>query len=60
MRAVISLLQILPLSADLKNLSEDAKRIYDLECKARDLYSLCLKNPDVCGKEMTEKIIIVK
>jgi hypothetical protein len=21
---------------------------------------LCLKNPDVCGEEMTEKIIIVK
>ena len=55
-----SKLPIITRVADLKNLSDDAKRIYDLECKARDLYSLCLKNPDVCGKEMTEKIIIVK
>lgn len=55
-----SKLPIITRPSDLKNLSEDAKRIYDLECKARDLYSLCLKNPDVCGKEMTEKIIIVK
>lgn len=54
-----STLPIVTRPADLKNLSENAKRIYDLECKARDLYSLCLKNPDVCGKEMTEKIIIV-
>lgn len=55
-----SKLPIVTRPADLKNLAEDAKRIYELECKARDLYSLCLKNPDVCGKEMTEKIIIVK
>ncbi len=55
-----SKLPIITRPADLKNLSENAKRIYELECKARDLYSLCLKNPDVCGKEMTEKIIIVK
>ncbi len=55
-----STLPIVTRPADLKNLSENTKRIYELECKARDLYSLCLKNPDVCGKEMTEKIIIVK
>lgn len=54
-----SKLPIITRPADLKNLSENAKRIYELECKARDLYSLCLKNPDVCGKEMTEKIIIL-
>lgn len=46
--------------ADLKNSDENSKRIFELECKARDLYSLCLENPEVCGKEMTEKIIIVK
>lgn len=53
-----SLLPIITRSADLKNLDENGKRIFDLECKSRDLYSLLLKNPDVCGKEMTEKIII--
>ena len=38
--------------------TDDIKKIFDMECKARDLYSLRLKNPDKCGKEMTEKIII--
>ncbi len=54
-----SSLPIITRSADLKNLSPDGKRIFELECKARDLYSLCLTEPDVCGKEMTEKIIII-
>lgn len=45
--------------ADLNNLDSDAKMIFELECKARDLFSLCLQNPDVCGKEMTEKIITI-
>ncbi len=54
-----SKLPIVTRPQDVKKLDENAKRIYELECKARDLYSLCLKNPDVCGKEMTEKIIIV-
>ena len=54
-----SKLPIITRPQDVKKLDENTKRIYELECKARDLYSLCLKNPDVCGKEMTEKIIIV-
>lgn len=53
-----SKLPVITRSADLKSLTEDGKKIFDMECKARDLYSLCLKNPDKCGKEMTEKIII--
>ena len=53
-------LPVITRSADLKNLDENGKKIFELECKARDLYSLCLENPGVCGKEMTEKIIIVK
>lgn len=52
-------LPIITRSADLKNLSPNGKRIFEMECKARDLYSLCLSEPDVCGKEMTEKIIII-
>lgn len=44
---------------DLKNLDENGKNIFNLECKARDLYSLCLQSPDICGKEMTEKIIVI-
>jgi predicted nucleotidyltransferase len=52
-------LPIITRPKDLKNLDENGRRIFELECKARDLYSLCLENPDVCGKEMTEKIIIL-
>lgn len=52
-------LPIITRSADFKGLTENGKTIYDLECKARDLYSLCLTEPDVCGKEMTDKIIII-
>jgi len=44
---------------DLKNLDENGKNIFNLECKARDVYSLCLQSPDICGKEMTEKIIVI-
>jgi len=44
---------------DLKNLDENGKNIFNLECKARDVYSLCLQSPDICGKEMTEKIILI-
>lgn len=53
-------LPVITRSADLKNLDENGKKIFELECKARDLYSLCLQSPDICGKEMTEKIIIIK
>lgn len=53
-----SKLPVITRSADLKSLTEEGKKLFDMECKARDLYSLCLKNPDKCGKEMTEKIII--
>lgn len=53
-------LPVITRSADLKNLDENGRRIFELECKARDLYSLSLHKPEVCGKEMTEKIIIKK
>lgn len=51
-------LPIITRPKDLKNLDENGKKIFELECKARDLYSLCLQSPDICGKEMTEKIIV--
>lgn len=52
-------LPIVTKSSDLKNLDENAKRAFSLECKARDIFSLCLPEPDVCGKEMTDKLIVV-
>lgn len=53
-------LPIVTKSADIKSLSNDAQKAFELECRARDLYSLCLPVPDVCGKEMTDKLIVFK
>ncbi len=50
-------LPIITRSADFKNLSDDGKKIFELESKARDLHSWLLNSPDVCGLEKTDKII---
>ena len=54
-----SLLPIVTRASDIKSLGEDAKRTFFLECTARDLFSLALPVPDECGKEMTDKIIVL-
>ena len=51
-------LPIVTKPAQLKELNVAAQRLFDLECTARDLFSLALPQPDVCGKEMTDKIIV--
>lgn len=51
-------LPVVTKSSDIKALNEDAQRIFELECKARDMFSLMLPVADVCGKEMTDKIIV--
>lgn len=52
-------LPIVTKSSDIKYLDENAKKIFELECKARDIFSLCLSVPQVCGKEMTDKLIVL-
>ena len=52
-------LPIVTKSSDIKYLDENAKKIFELECKARDIFSLCLPVPQVCGKEMTDKLIVL-
>ena len=54
-----AILPIVTKSSDIKNLGEDAQRTFALECTARDLFSLSLPVPDECGKEMTDKIIVL-
>jgi predicted nucleotidyltransferase len=51
-------LPVITRSADIKRLSCEGKVVFDSEVKARDLFSLLLEVPDICGKELTEKIII--
>ncbi len=51
-------LPIVTKSSDFKNLSDEANRVFYLECLARDIFSLALPEPDVCSKEMTDKMIV--
>ncbi len=52
-------LPIITKSSEIKSLGEDAKRCFELECRARDLFSLALPEADICGREMTDKIIVL-
>jgi predicted nucleotidyltransferase len=52
-------LPIVTKSSDIKSLGDDAKRCFELECRARDLFSLSLPDADICGREMTDKIIVL-
>lgn len=36
-------------NSDISSLSEKAKRIYELECRANDMYALCFDLPAPCG-----------
>lgn len=50
-------LPVVTKSSQIKELGEQAQRMFELECMSRDLFSLSLPEPDVCGLEMTDKII---
>ena len=54
-----AVLPIVSKPSDFKCLDENARRIFELECRARDIFSLCLPVPQVCGKEMTDKLIVI-
>ncbi len=55
----VAKLPIVTKSSDFKFLDDNAKRVFELECRARDLFALCQASPDVCGKEMTDKLIVL-
>lgn len=46
-------------ASEIKALDERARKIFAAECTATDIYQLCKPNVDVCGLEMTRKIIKV-
>ena len=52
-------LPIVTKSSDIKELGFEAKRVFGLECKARDIFSLALPEPDSCGKVMTDKLLVL-
>ena len=52
-------LPIITKSSEINALGEDAKRVFELECFARDMFSLALPERDEFGKEMTDKLIVL-
>lgn len=44
-------LPLITKAADISFLGSDAKRVFEAECRAGDLYSLCLPKTQPCGKE---------
>ena len=52
-------LPIITKSSQINSLGEDAKRVFELECFARDMFSLTLPIRDEFGKEMTDKLIVI-
>ena len=52
-------LPIITKASEVFALGENAKRIFELECFARDMLSLALPVRDEFGKEMTDKLIVL-
>lgn len=52
-------LPIVTKSSEINALGETAKRVFELECFARDMLSLALPVRDEFGKEMTDKLIVL-
>jgi predicted nucleotidyltransferase len=58
--ALSARLPILAKTADIAALSEEAKAVFAAECRAGDIYALCLTNAAECGAEKRFRPIIVK
>jgi len=52
-------LPIVTKSSEINALGNAAKRVFELECFARDVFSLTLPVRDEFGKEMTDKLIVL-
>ncbi len=52
-------LPIVTKSSEINALGDEAKRVFELECFARDMLSLALPVRDEFGKEMTDKLIVL-
>ena len=44
-------------TADINRLDNSARKVFETECRATDLFGLSLKKPLECGLEYTSKII---
>ncbi|MEE1353137.1 MAG: nucleotidyltransferase family protein [Acutalibacteraceae bacterium] len=46
-------------TAQISELSADAQHVFDLECKATDLYNLCTPRILPCGTEFSDEIVLL-
>lgn len=53
-----ALLPVISRYGDVKEISENGKRLFELECRCTDLYNLGYKSPLPCGTEQRAKIVI--
>ena len=44
---------------DIDKLTDDGKKLFELECRCTDLYNLGYKNPLPCGTDQRSKVVIV-
>ncbi len=44
-------------SLQIKQLGEDAQKVFEAECRATDVYNLCLNEPLECGSEQKMKLL---
>ena len=58
--ALSARLPLLAKTADIAALSEEAKAVFAAECRAGDIYALCLTNAAECGAEKRFRPIIIK
>ena len=48
---------IITRAAQIKELDDDAKKIFEIECRATDIYNLALAKPLECGTEQKMKLL---
>lgn len=52
-------LPIITRYADVSSLDERGRRIFELECRAGNIFALAAPNPQPCGSDMTAKMIVL-
>ena len=56
-RTAVSIVPVIMRVADIGKLSPDCAEIFETECRATDIYSLCFKTPLECGLEYKYKLL---
>ena len=51
------IIPIITRALQIKNLDDDAIQVFETECRATDIYNLCLNEPLECGSEQKMKLL---